>query len=310
VTIHNEKLPDDKAALLDPNSIQQLRLIRVSELTNATLEILSSRLANCLKDLELWEMSSLNDEGLAALTALTKLTRLFVYNCGNNVTRDGIVYFFKRRGPGLINLDFRVSVVDSDVVQDIVEFCPSLKHLSLSSSFADTGLEAIGELKNLETIRLSCCRASDAVFGQTVSRLTKLRHFDLEFGEFSDRSVPFLPLSLTKLTLTFISEFTDTGLEWVLNNLHLTELSLDRSGVKGTKEAVEAFLNCPTLQYVTLSPWVTDDHLAVLVHTNIAQYNLFSNKGITNKGAKLLESQPQVTMRIFTDCSLTEPESV
>lgn len=197
--------------------------------------------------------------------------------------------FWKACGKKLLNLDFRISsqAVDSEVIQDIVEYCPSLRTVNFSSGFGDGGLQAIGYgLTNLTSLSLTCCKASDETFARSVSQLNKLKTIDLQFGDWTDIALCYLPCSVTKVTLTFIDGFTDVGLTWMLKNLELKELSLDRTGVKGTDEAVNAFLECPTLTYVTLTPFITDAHLQVLVKTNINCFNLFSNIGITNEGAK------------------------
>jgi len=311
VTVHcDASFSDECAANLDAFSIKSLRLINCDLVSDSTLEVLSDRLVDCLEDLELFEIS-FSDKGFIALRHLKRLTSLAIYNCGD-LSREGILTFLKERGRTLRKLDFRVnSQVDSDIVQDIVEYCPYLNFLEFSSGFGDTGLLAIGEgLPDLEKLKLTCCAASDNCFGKIMKLLRNLKLLDLQFGNYTDYGLCCLPLSVTHVTLTFISEVTDVALTWMLKNLKLTDLSIDRCGIEGTEESIRAFLDCPTLTSVTLTPFLTDEHLQTLVRTNITTFNLFSNEGITDVGAALLRDKPDISMAIFTDCSVSDGQNV
>eukprot|EP00762_Andalucia_godoyi_P003682 ANDGO_00646.mRNA.1 putative F-box/LRR-repeat protein C02F5.7 len=191
---------------------------------------------------------------------------------------DGIMPMIKACGPRLQKLSIAQMRVPDEFVKSLVQVCPNLTHLDVTSCIAvtDQGLQALSHLSSLEWLGCSKCdRITNvglrALAAPSTSKCHGLKYIDLsENMGITDHGLKGIGKVLRKLETVILNEtaVTTDGVRALVScSENLRELQVSDCLLIDGSICADLALNCPRLERLGLANSVVRfEHLKPLNH--------------------------------------------
>lgn len=292
LTLERSEITD--AAYAHLGKMKKLKYLRAPLTKTTDVGVKQLADATQIELLDFRDCTGVSDEGIAALSKLTKIRSFKVW--GRQITDKSLSVFGQMTnmsslglqdtavtGTGgalapltkLTDLDVFRSTFNDDGLKSVAG-ATGMKVLKLRDcQVTPDGLKVLSGFTNLERLDLSESRADDSTL-QALSSLTKLFELELWLSRVSDAGlVHIVKLPLKSLTLEDVYDISDAGMEHVGKIKTLESLTLSKTGV-------------------------TDDGLAQLAGLENLKELFLDNTTVSKKGVEALKAKlPKLTRVAF-----------
>lgn len=283
LTLERSEITD--AAYAHLAKMKKLKYVRAPLTKTTDVGVKQLAAATQIELLDFRDCTGVSDEGVGALSKLTKIRSFKVW--GRQITDKSLSTF------GLMTNMASLGLQDTAVTGDGGALAPLVKLTDLDvfrSTFGDEGLKSVAGAKGMKVLKLRDCKVTaDGL--KVLSGFANLEKLDLSESRADDSTLQAIA-GLTKLVELelWLSRVTDAGL---VNIVKLPLKSLSLEDVYDISDAgLEHVGKIKTLESLTLSKTgVTDDGLMQLAGLENLKELFLDNTTVSKKGVEALKAK-------------------